>query len=84
MLTNTLLVSHTVGISVTSGNTLTVNTLLWDAATTITIAYGAGAVLNLNNLLTGDPVMGTVVAQYAKGVTATMKGFVWDASDPAP
>jgi hypothetical protein len=35
-------------------------------------------------LLTGDPVMGTVVAQYAKGVTATMKGFVWDANDPAP
>ncbi|HEY3357479.1 MAG TPA: hypothetical protein VGQ83_29785 [Polyangia bacterium] len=38
--------------------------------------------LSAGYLLTGDPAMGRVVAQYAKGLTASMQGMVWDASDP--
>jgi hypothetical protein len=33
-------------------------------------------------LLTGDPAMGWAVEQYAKSLTATMKGFVFDQNDP--
>lgn len=35
-------------------------------------------------LLTGDWVMGKVVEQYCKGLTATMKGMVYDQNDPLP
>ncbi len=35
-------------------------------------------------LLTGDWAMGKVAEQFCKGLTATVKGFVWDANDPAP
>ncbi len=35
-------------------------------------------------LLTGDWVMGKVVEQYCKGLTATMKGMVYDENDPLP
>lgn len=35
-------------------------------------------------LLTNDWVMGKVVEQYCKGLTATMKGMVYDENDPLP
>ncbi len=35
-------------------------------------------------LLTGEWVMGKVVEQYCKGLTATMKGMVYDEHDPLP
>jgi len=35
-------------------------------------------------LLTGDWVMGKVAEQYCKGLTATMKGMVYDENDPLP
>ena len=40
----------------------------------------AGAVAG--HLLTGDPVMGPIVEQYCKGITATMVGMVHDDQDP--
>ena len=33
-------------------------------------------------LLTGDPALARLVEQYAKGVTATFLGMVWDENDP--
>lgn len=35
-------------------------------------------------LLTGDPVMAKGAEQYCKGLSAVVKGFVWDENDPAP
>lgn len=35
-------------------------------------------------LLTGDKAMGKIAEQYAKCVTASMKGMVWDENDPLP
>ncbi len=54
-LTNTILFSHTVGITVTAGNTATLNTTLWHANTAD--RSGAGTIDHLNDI-TGDPVLG--------------------------
>lgn len=35
-------------------------------------------------LLTGDWTWGKLTEQYCKGLTAVVKGFVWDENDPAP
>ena len=35
-------------------------------------------------LLTGDWTMGKLAEQYCKGLTAVVKGFIWDENDPAP
>lgn len=51
-LTNTILVSHTVGISVTEGNTATLENTLWHGNTTDW--HGAGTI-NHSNDHTGDP-----------------------------
>jgi hypothetical protein len=48
----------------------------------ITVRFLAQAISGY--MLAGDPVMAKVVEQYSKGVTATMKGYIWDANDPAP
>jgi len=53
-LTNTILVSHTVGISVTGGNTVTVNGVLW-YGTPITISQAAMATVAVQNQHEGDP-----------------------------
>jgi hypothetical protein len=53
-LTNTILVSHSVGIRVTEGNTVTVDGILWhNAPTTLSVDYPSAVVLS--NELTGDP-----------------------------
>jgi len=54
-LTNTILASHTVGITVTSGNTVTVNGILWYSTPT-TISQAAGASVTVLNEYLGDPV----------------------------
>jgi parallel beta-helix repeat protein len=53
-ITNTILVSHTVGISVTSGNTATVDGILWHK-TPITVSAGITATVSVQNQHTGDP-----------------------------
>jgi parallel beta-helix repeat protein len=53
-LTNTILVSHTVGITVTAGNTVTVNGVLW-YGTPITISQAAMATVAVQNQHEGDP-----------------------------
>jgi len=56
-LTNTLMVSHSVGISVTGGNTLTLNATLWHSAP-ITVSRSPTAALMAQLQLAGDPAFG--------------------------
>ena len=54
MLVNTILVSHSVGISVTAGHTATVDSVLWhNTPTTVSVAPGGFA--TVVNEFTGDP-----------------------------
>ncbi|MGC9396702.1 MAG: right-handed parallel beta-helix repeat-containing protein, partial [Anaerolineae bacterium] len=53
-LTNTILVDHAIGISVTGGNALTADTLLW-YNTPITVSYSPTAVVTILNDWTADP-----------------------------
>jgi parallel beta-helix repeat protein len=52
--TNTILVSHSVGINVTGGNTVTVNGVLWHD-TPITVSQSITAVVTVQNQHAGDP-----------------------------
>jgi len=54
ILTNTILASHSVGISVTGGNTVVVNGILWHN-TPITISQAVTATVTAQNQHTGDP-----------------------------
>jgi parallel beta-helix repeat protein len=53
-LTNTIFVSHTVGISVTGGNTVTVNGILWHN-TPVTTSQSPTATVSVQNEHTGAP-----------------------------
>ena len=53
-LTNAILVSHNVGISVTGGSTVTANGILW-SGTPITISRATTAAVSVQNQYTGDP-----------------------------
>lgn len=53
-LTNSILVSHTVGITVTSGNTMTVNGILWYESP-ITVSAGVTATVSVRNQHTALP-----------------------------
>ncbi len=53
-LTNTILAQSSVGISVTGGNTVTVNGILW-YATPITVSQSATATVTIQNQVAGDP-----------------------------
>jgi parallel beta-helix repeat protein len=52
--TNTVLVSHSVGISVTGGNTVTVNSVLW-YGTPVTVSQATTATVAVQNQHQGDP-----------------------------
>ncbi|RLC74482.1 MAG: hypothetical protein DRJ03_31885 [Chloroflexi bacterium] len=54
-MTSTILVNHSVGISVTGGNTITVNGILWDSGTPITVSQSTTATVVVQNQHTGDP-----------------------------
>ena len=54
-ITNTIIVSHSVGISVTGGNTVTVNGVLWHGVPT-TVSHASTATVRVDNQHTGDPV----------------------------
>jgi hypothetical protein len=56
-LTNTIVASHTVGISVTGGNTVTVNGILWYGAP-VTLSHATTATVNVQNQREGDPRFG--------------------------
>ncbi len=75
-LTNTILVSHTVGISVTAGNRVAVNGILW-YNTPITVTAEATATVTAINQHTGDP------AFAADGYHLTTRSPAIDAGLPA-
>ena len=53
-LTDTILVSHSVGISLTTGNTATINGILW-SATPITLSQANSTTAIVHNQVEGDP-----------------------------
>jgi hypothetical protein len=53
-LTNTIVATHSAGIEVTDGNTVTVNSILWHSAP-LPVSQTSGAVVSLQNQTTGDP-----------------------------
>ena len=57
-LTNTVLVSHSMGIRVTGGDTVTVDSILWHS-TPITVSQSPKAVVTLQNQYAGDPAFAT-------------------------
>lgn len=57
-ITNTILSSHTLGISVTSGSTLTLNGVLW-FNTPVTLAQATTASVSVINQWFGDPLFDT-------------------------
>ncbi len=82
-LTNTILVSHTVGITATSGTTATLNGVLWYGNTANT---GGAGIINVSNQYTGTPAFAvdfyhlTVASQAIDrgvnaGVTIDIDGF---------
>jgi fibronectin-binding autotransporter adhesin len=72
-LTNTILVSHSVGISVTGGNTVTVNSVLWHD-TPITVSQAATATVTVQNQHQGDPLFASDGYHLLAGSAAIDKG----------
>jgi hypothetical protein len=72
-LTNTILVSHSVGISVTGGNTVTVNSILW-YSTPVTVSQATTATVAVQNQYPGDPLFATDGYHLMEGSAAIDKG----------
>jgi hypothetical protein len=72
-LTNTILVSHTVGISVTGGNTVTVNSILW-YGTPVTVSQATTATVAVQNQYQGDPLFAADGYHLLDGSAAIDKG----------
>ena len=75
VLTNTILVSHSVGISVTGGNTVSINSLLW-YKTPITISKAITAVIETQHQYYGDPVLAADGYHLMSGSLAINKGLL--------
>ena len=73
-LTNTILVSQTVGITVTSGNTVTVNGVLW-YGTPVTVSQAATATVTVQNQHEGDPAFALDGYHLTAGSAAIDKGL---------
>ena len=72
-MTNTVLVDHTVGISVTAGNTATLNSVLW-YGTPVTISRAATASVTVLNETQGDPAFGPDGSHLTAGSAAIDRG----------
>jgi hypothetical protein len=70
-MTNTILVSHTVGITVTAGNTVTLNGVLWYSKT---INYGGEGTITVTNEYTGTPAFATDGYHLTSASAAIDKG----------
>lgn len=55
ILTNTILAGHDTGLQVSGGNQVTVNGVLWDAGTPITLTASPTATITILNQVAGDP-----------------------------
>lgn len=73
MMTNTILFSHTVGISVTAGNTVTVDGILW-SNTPVTVSQAPGALVVVQHQYTGDPAFGSDGYHISHGSAALDRG----------
>jgi len=79
VLNNIILVSHTVGISVTGGNTVTVNGVLWHD-TPITISQAATATVTVQNQHWGNPAfLNPTAGDYHIGPTSAARDTGIDA-----
>ncbi len=58
-LTNTIVVSHEVGIHITDGNTVTVQSVLWDHATPVTMSYTSASRVSVQDQHSGDAAFDT-------------------------
>ena len=72
-LTNTILVSHPVGIEITDSNTATVNSILW-YNTPIPISQSIMATVYVENQYTGNPLFATDGYHLMAGSAALDKG----------
>lgn len=54
-MTNTILAGHSVGVSVTASMPLSLEWVLWDPSTPVTLTAEGGATVNVQSQLTGDP-----------------------------
>jgi hypothetical protein len=88
--TNTVLVSHAVGIYVTGGNTVTADAILWHD-TPITVSQSPTAVVKVQNEHTGDPAFASdgyhltmVSAAIGRGVRAGITTDIDGDPRPAP
>jgi fibronectin-binding autotransporter adhesin len=73
VLTNTILVSHSVGISVTGGNTVTVNSILWHG-TPVTISQATTATVTVQNQHQSGPLFAADGYHLMSGSAAVDKG----------
>lgn len=81
VLNNTVLVSHSVGITVTGGNTVTVDGVLWHN-TPITLLQAVGANVTVQNQYQGDPAFAADGYHLTSGSAAIDRGIDADvASD---
>ncbi len=74
-LTNTILVSHTTGINANDNSNVTVNSILWDANTTITVSQGTGSQVTLQNQYSGDPAFADDGYHLTAGSAALDRGI---------
>lgn len=72
-ITNTILVSHSVGISITSGHTVTAEGLLWYGTSTPILA-GITATVTINQAITGDPRLAPDGYHLLRGSAAIDRG----------
>jgi len=72
-LSNTIIVSQSAGISVTTGNTLTLNGVLW-FGTPITISQAATTTVTVQNQYEGDPVFAADGYHLTAGSAAIDRG----------
>jgi len=80
-LVNSILVSHTVAISVAGGSSVTVDSVLWDSQTPITISHSPTAVVILRNQYTGDPAFDSDGYHLTSNSAAINKGIEVDVPD---
>ncbi len=72
-LTNTILVSHAVGIRVTDGSTVTADGVLWYQAP-ITVSKGPAAVVTITHQVIGDPLFAADGYHLTAGSAAIGRG----------
>lgn len=73
-MTNSILVSHTVGISVTDGNTVMLDGVLWHS-TPVTVSPGAGGSVTVQHQYSGDPMFAVDGYHLSSSSAALDKGI---------